>query len=217
MPPAQSEALEVWRFDLDRYPDADIALLDETERRRAAAFVFARDRDRYIAGRCLLRTVLGQRLGVEPANIELRASPSGKPYLPAPATLQFNLSHSHEVCYIALLEGTAVGIDVELDKAIDDPLLLGNTVFSPQEMDELNGTVSSARTAAFLRGWTRKESLVKAIGVGVGIDLKAITVGLGHGEIIVPPIAGVSAQPWRVRSLEGHPGEYVACAESPES
>lgn len=209
-----SAAQQIRRFNLDTYADADPALLDDGERSRAAAFVFARDRHRYIAGRCALRRMLGQRLSMEPGKIALQVAAYGKPLLAgsasAPAVLHFNVSHSHDICYLVVSENHAVGIDVELDRAIDDPLALGRSVFSLSEMQQLLDTPPAARTAAFLRGWTRKESLVKAIGVGVGINLQGITVGLGEQAVIVPPIPGVSQQAWQVRSLEAVAGEYAA-------
>lgn len=215
-------APQIWRFDLDAYADADAMLLDDNERARAAAFVFARDRHRYVAGRCALRRMLGQRLNLEPHKIALQATAHGKPLLnrSAPAimnfmqgaALHFNLSHSHEICYLTMSEDHEVGIDVELDRAIGDPVALGRTVFSPSEMQQLLDAPPLARNAAFLRGWTRKESLVKAIGIGIGIDLQTITVGLDARDVTVAPIPGVSAQAWQVRCLATPAGEYAAIA-----
>jgi len=225
-PRAREDVLEVWRFDLDACcPDENAArtawqVLDAEERKRASAFVFANDRRRFVAGRSLLRMLLGRYLGIAPAQVMLRRSSTGKPFLDPVhgashadgAPLNFNLSHSERVCYVAVLAGEQIGIDVELDRAIDDAAALARMVFSAQEMDELWSQKPSEQNQAFLQGWARKEAFVKLLGAGLGADLQAITVGLDKAAVLVAPIVGISSSPLRVCTLSTPPGEYAAVA-----
>lgn len=217
--------LEVWRFDLDTHcPDENATrsawqMLDAEERKRASAFVFAVDRRRFIAGRSLLRILLGRCLDLAPAEVRLRYSSAGKPFLdPAHGggtsggALNFNLSHSGQVGYVAVLNGEPVGIDVEQDRAIDDVMVLARTVFSAQEMAELRSRDRSEQNPAFLHGWTRKEAVVKLLGTGLGVDLQAITVGLSSAAALLDPISGISDLPVRVCTLPARAGEYAAVA-----
>lgn len=224
-PRASRDTLEVWRFDLDACcPDESAAhtasqMLDAGERERAAAFVFADNRRRFIAGRSLLRILLGRYLDVAPAQVRLGSAAAGKPFLEpvhqggeAGGWLNFSLSHCGRVCYVAVLGGEQVGVDVELDRPIDDAVALAQMVFSLQEISELQSRERSDQNRAFLHGWTRKEAFVKLLGVGLGVDLQAITVGLDTTAALVAPITGISDSPLRVCTLPTRPSEYAAVA-----
>jgi 4'-phosphopantetheinyl transferase len=88
-------------------------------------------------------------------------------------------------------------------------------VFSPEEVDALERLPGEQVGPAFLRGWTRKEAYIKALGIGLGgADLKAITVGLEEELRIVPPIQGISSQQIAVRSLSSD--GYLAIAAHPK-
>ena len=79
-------------------------LLSRDERDRAASFRFLRDRSRYVVARGLLRTVLGERLGLDPARIEFAYGERGEPCLPDHTGLHFNLSHSAGMMALAISE-----------------------------------------------------------------------------------------------------------------
>ncbi|HYP56634.1 MAG TPA: hypothetical protein VEQ41_10110, partial [Solirubrobacterales bacterium] len=104
--------VEVWRFDLDGDGAAEEPL-SALERRRAAAIVRPLARRRWVAARAALRGVLGERLGREPAAVEIHTAPGGKPYLVDADDMRFSLSHSGDVALIALRRGGEVGIDLE--------------------------------------------------------------------------------------------------------
>src|SRR5580704_8660219 len=74
----------VWAALLEVSPEARArfaASLAPEELERANRFRFERDRDRFIAGRGLLRAILGRCLEIEPARVELSYGPGGKPAL----------------------------------------------------------------------------------------------------------------------------------------
>src|SRR3954453_3245278 len=78
------------------------SLLDEAEVARAATFTAAPDRDRFVARRALLRTVLGRYSGFPPAGLRLRAGADGKPECPDLPELAFNSSSSGSTAVVAV-------------------------------------------------------------------------------------------------------------------
>ena len=105
--------LSVYGFSLDRDALPLAGLLDSEEQRRAAAFVFPHDRDRWTVARATLRLILAERLQIPPSDVLFATTPSGKPFLRDNHTgLQFNLSHSGGHAAVILAEGIPVGIDL---------------------------------------------------------------------------------------------------------
>ena len=51
-------------------------------------------RDRFVAGRHLLRQTLAPWLGMDPSAIELVVGEGGKPYVKQDPSLHFSISHS---------------------------------------------------------------------------------------------------------------------------
>ena len=68
--PLEPRTVDVWSGSLDQpagVRDRLGSLLSADERERAARFRFDRDRERYVVGRGLLRSLLGRYVGVAPA------------------------------------------------------------------------------------------------------------------------------------------------------
>ena len=77
-------AVEVWRAQLAvsaAESERLAMLLSRDEHARAARFQFARDRNRYIAGRGMLRVLLGSYVNAAPSDIAFMTSAHGKPAL----------------------------------------------------------------------------------------------------------------------------------------
>jgi 4'-phosphopantetheinyl transferase len=145
------------------------ALLARDERSRAAAFRFPRERSRFVAARGLLRTVLGERLGVDPKRVEFLYGEHGKPRLAEDTGLRFNLSHSDGIVALVLCEGREVGIDVEARR--DDLFTEGiarRYLPAPVAM-EIERRAGAERAEEFFRAWVRQEAYAK--GRGAGLDL----------------------------------------------
>src|SRR5262245_15865202 len=111
--------VHVWRAFLDREADRldDLGTaLAEDERRRAARFVFARDRSHFARTRAVLRDILSRYLGRTPASIEFAYAHAGKPcvqLLDSDPRLRFNVSHSRGLAVYGFSSGRAIGIDAE--------------------------------------------------------------------------------------------------------
>ncbi len=171
--------VEVWTVDLDRYVAPAGSYLSPSELSRAARFRFPVDRQRYGAGRGALRTLLAGRLGVAAADIRLGVEPFGKPRLEFPsAALQFNVSHSHQVALIAITTGAPVGVDVERVDASLDWVELAALHFARGEQRAIGELPPRQRLDAFFACWTRKEAVLKALGVGLSMPLSSFEVSV---------------------------------------
>jgi 4'-phosphopantetheinyl transferase len=157
------------------------ALLADDERERAARFRFERDRSRYIAGRGMLRELLGRYLGCTPGALEFSYSEFGKPELPD-SELRFNLAHSGDLALFAFGLHDALGVDVEAERPLRDAPGIARRFFSERERAALASLPEDQQTAAFFRCWTRKEAFIKAVGEGLSYPLDGFDVTLLPGE-----------------------------------
>lgn len=179
--------------------------LDPAERVRRDGFLREEDREAFLARRCLLRAVLAERLGTEPAAVPLGPAPGaagrrGKPAVPG---LHFSLSSSGG--HVLLATGPReLGIDVERipDLAGAEQMSL---VLHPAERRRLAWTRRRRRPAAVARVWARKESLLKALGAGLSRDPAVDRVGAGR-------FPGHPLPGWRILDVPLAPGGEEARA-----
>ncbi|MCC6418689.1 MAG: 4'-phosphopantetheinyl transferase superfamily protein [Gemmataceae bacterium] len=195
--PAREE-MHLWCASLD-LPEPHLgnlaATLSSDERDRAARFRLPVHRDRYLAGRGILRAILGSYLEIDPASLSFGYGPHGKPFLvESPGDVRFNASHSGDVALYAVVRAAEVGIDVERLRLVAETEYIAERFFSPREHAILAALPPEGRLRAFLHAWTRKEAYLKAIGKGLQIPLSAVEVSLGPGE------------PARILSLGGDTG-----------
>ena len=156
--------------------------LNQTERERAERYRLPTDRRRFIATRALLRHFLGAELKLRAENVALVMGAAGKPVLPNSA-IQFNVSHSGRFIAIALARDCAVGIDVEEIRQQVDFSGIARRFFHPRECADLASLSDKEALPAFYRCWTRKESIVKALGVGLGLPLASFQVSCLPGAL----------------------------------
>jgi 4'-phosphopantetheinyl transferase len=150
----------------------DVALLSADERARATRYLRAIDRVRSVAARALLRRQLGACLGCDPAALVFASNHHGKPMLAqGPA---FNVSHGGDWVLVAIAQApvTDLGIDVEPIQALSDLPDVVARIATPAERQR----IAAGPPAEFLRIWTRKEAVVKALGLGLSAPLADIDV-----------------------------------------
>ena len=127
--------------------------------------------------RSALRAILAARLGCRGDEIAFGTEDRGKPFAlvrDRPASIRFNVSHSGRHGLIALAPEGRVGVDIEerRDRNYLDSLI--DTVLSQEERSEVEALPHNLTLDAFLRLWTIKEAIVKATGVGHGLDVAQI-------------------------------------------
>jgi len=190
-------AVDVWHLslaDLSGTATHLLTYLSDSEKQRAARFVFEQDRCRFIVCRALLRGVLAKTLNLSPEAIHFEYGRKGKPQLDN-NPLFFNLSHSSDQACIVTCRDTAVGVDVE---RIRPPTRhtwvdLAQRFFSPAEIAELNALPNPQQSDAFFTCWTRKEAYLKLHGLGLALPLNQFSVSVSP------------ATPARLRSTEWNP------------
>jgi 4'-phosphopantetheinyl transferase len=179
--------VHVWRIDLDR-PEAQLqnlaAILSSEEIARADRFYFQEHRRRFIAGRGILRSILGSYLGIEPQQVEFDYEPRGKPVLAgtfAHSGLLFNLSHSQGLGLCAVNYTRQIGIDLEYIRSMSDVEALAQRFYLPREYDLMRSLPADQKQEIFFRYWTCKEAYLKATGDGIA-QLEQVEVALTPTE-----------------------------------
>lgn len=181
-PQLQAGELHIWKIELD-YDSGHwqplMALLSNDEQIKADHFRFEKLRLRYIAGRAVLRKLLGGYIGCEPEALIFVYNDYGKPSLQnVDSGLRFNVSHSGETMLAAFALNSKIGIDIETIQQNIDCMDICQHWFSVQESDALRDLPEEKRIGAFFRVWTRKEAYIKARGIGLSYPLNRFSVSM---------------------------------------
>ena len=182
---------DVWWARRRAASDRLAGLLDETERRRWAAYRRPEDRERFLTGCALAKAVLARYTGQRPAEVRFDRTcgqcgePHGKPVIEGSA-VEHSVAHSGDLVAVAVA-GAPVGVDVEqLDGrprppgGDGDPEALARLVLSAAEQATL-AAVPPGRARAFLVAWTRKEAVTKATGDGLRAAFSDVVVAADAG------------------------------------
>lgn len=174
------------RLQADRY----YPYLTADERAKAETFWIPHVQNQFVVTRGILRKLLSHYAEMPPADLRIENSSQGKPvlanlpFLP----LQFNISHTSGMAWLAITVKHAVGIDVErLDRIVSFQNIAAR-YFSPRESARLMSLSPDNRRQEFFTYWTCKEAYLKMRGIG-------LSGGLAQYEIIVNP-CGSKAEVW---------------------
>lgn len=208
------EEVHLWRASLDQPPAVVKSFarsLSMDERERAARFKFERDRTHYIAGRGILRELLGTYLRLPASKLEFDYGAREKPALRTKPEICFNLAHTRRLALYAFVLKRDVGVDLEGIRpalAVDE---IACRHFSPRELAAWRAMPDSVRREEFFYYWTCKEAYAKATSLGLGMPLESFEVSLnenGEGRIV----AGDVDAGWEVLTFlaaESHPAAVV--------
>jgi 4'-phosphopantetheinyl transferase len=191
-------------------------VLSANERERAARIRGAGARDAFVLAHALARHALARAAGVAAGEIALTTGPRGKPEITGPLAaraIRFNLSHTEGLAACALVRDAAIGVDVETRDRRVDPLPLAARFFAPAETAALRTLDTEPRREAFLRLWTSKEALLKAIGVGIAGGLASVAFDLATDppRLLPGPLAG-DPERWQLAHLAPTPHHILALA-----
>jgi 4'-phosphopantetheinyl transferase len=155
-----------------------------------------------------IETVAGRYLGLSPSSVVLRRSATGKPELEG-SPLCASLAHSGQVALVAVAEEREVGVDIERLRRGTESWSLVAHALTATERASLEILPSSRRSEAFLSMWTRKEALLKAVGVGQTVDPQLVELD-GAEVVATPPELG-DPRDWTLVELP-LPGHVAALA-----
>jgi 4'-phosphopantetheinyl transferase len=232
-PALTPDEVRVWLVELDAglkpeddeetaEPGPEVGLLAADEQARAARFIRARDRRRFVRCRAALRQILGSLLDAHPGSLQFRAGGQGKPELAPDGPggessdwrhpLRFNVSHSAELALIAVCRGRELGVDIERVRPMSEAERIVASFFSTAEQATFALIPHNARALAFLRGWTRKEAVLKGLGVGLAGLAAHYETGFGTNELssrFRPATPSPRVDDWQLWEAVPH-AEFVA-------
>ncbi len=220
LPQGDEVHLAYFRLDL---PDPVVAelerVLSTAEWARVSRFQVAEDARRCVVRRGILRHLLGTLLDVPPESLLFGLGPQGKPGLAPPFArhnLHFNLSDSGEMALFAWTTGGEIGVDIEEVRPMPHALAVAQRFFAEAELTWLSQQPADQRDAAFLRCWTCKEAVVKALGDGLMAPLQRFSAAHWADPPRVEWLEDTTAAAchWSLH-LPGAPHGWVAALAAP--
>lgn len=162
-----------------------ISCVQSEEKARLGRFVFRKDVRASLAGRLLMRKFVHEYAGLPYDKITFIRDEHNKPALKDDAgAVSFNVSHQGSYAVLAgEIRDVKLGVDVMAleytgGKSISEFFRIMNRNFSAAEWLEIKGSAPGRsemeQISMFCRHWALKESYVKALGVGIVVDLRNI-------------------------------------------
>jgi 4'-phosphopantetheinyl transferase len=195
---------------------------------RADRYRQEKDRNCCLVARALVRSVLSDYTGHDPAAWTFRYNAHGKPSIlePAGLSLNFNVSHTSGLVICGVAFAGELGVDVErlsregkgdrhlLCEAPEGPsrqkvpvpfspscLNLARRFFAGPEIAFLEQAPPERQPGLFLEFWTLKEAYIKARGLGLSMPLADFAFTLAVEQ------PATASQPPVIRFLRGGRGE----------
>ncbi len=156
--------------------------LSQEENARAEKLQSASQKVSFAAAHRHLRRIIARSVGATPESLCFETASTGKPRLPEYPKAGFNISHTHGAAAIVLSKDRSVGIDIEAARKLPELDDLIAQIASVEEANHIRRLNPDERMQAFYHLWTAKESLVKANGLGLSVDLRSVNLDLGLTE-----------------------------------
>lgn len=177
-----------WMFNIKSWiPTKDEILLatscvQREEKERLSKFVFKDDFKSSLIGRLLMRKFVNDYTNIPYDKIRFYRDDKGKPIIDSNGVnLSFNISHHGDYVVLAgELDHHVIGVDIMKNeysggKSLNEFFRIMNRQFSNNEWMTIKGcNGEKEQINMFCRHWALKESYVKAIGVGITVNLQDI-------------------------------------------
>jgi 4'-phosphopantetheinyl transferase len=160
-------------------------VLSPSELQKYSAFRFPKRRNEWLLGRWTAKALVHSLPAYQNYSmdqIEIRNAPEGAPYLQLPDRAApaecLTISHSGNFALCALVTGLDlhIGTDLEKVEARTETFILD--YFTPAERRLVETYPAESRAMAVTLIWSAKESMLKALGVGLRWDTRTVEV---HG------------------------------------
>lgn len=170
---------DVYLFDFNVSNEAitqAIRYLDSEERKRARSYQNEKDRFAFILARSGLKRILADYTQSYTDQIRFSYGKYGKPhYTFQGRSIEFNLSKSEGYALLAISQSGPVGVDIEKITPIPEIDELIRSHFSDSEAKWIHSFTGNEKWEAFYAVWTRKESIIKASGLGLSCSLASFS------------------------------------------
>ncbi len=221
--PGSAAVVEVWSVVVDDEEASvrSLAFLPDEERARLSLLVPAQRRRRTCA-HAAVRILASAALGGEPPSRTLVRTADGRLAPAAPAAgFELSLAHAGPSAVIAFSRHGAVGVDIETLDPLSEPeeQRLARYCLPESEFTQWCAAAPELRARLLTRAWTRKEAVLKALGLGLAGDVRSVATRLDaatDGDCAVrihglPGAAGALSD-WTLRDLPDEPGLVGAVA-----
>lgn len=152
-------------------------------------------------GRAPLLRLLGAYLGREATAVHLVEGEHGRPALADASALDFNWSHSGHLALVAVARGIVPGADIERLRPRPRAWALAQRYFTPAEAAALSRLAPDEREVAFLRLWTAKEAVLKALGRGLAFGLHRLDIAYDGDAPQLRALEGDDPAHWQLHAL----------------
>lgn len=226
--PGLAPVVEVWSVIVDDEETSDRCLpfLPPEERARLSLLV-PPHRHRHTCAHAAVRILASAALGgVPPSRTLIRTAEGRLAPAPtaAPPNAQFDLSlaHAGESAVIAFSRCGAVGVDVETLSSLSESeeRRLARYSLAESEFAQWCEVAPELRARLLTRAWTRKEAVLKALGLGLAGGVRSVATRLESTEeaatdgdstgdaVRIHGLPGVAGEPsnWTLRDLPDEPG-----------
>jgi 4'-phosphopantetheinyl transferase len=160
--------------------------------------------------------LLAGYLGRRAETLALERGEFGKPRLPPPYALEFNVSHSKDALLVGISGAQALGVDIEALRRERPVLALAERYFAASEAEALRELDPTRRQAAFAALWSCKEAFVKALGRGIGFGLARMAFAIDAAgqptRLNVIDTSASAAAEWQIAQLRPTPEHIGAVA-----
>lgn len=165
----------------------------------------------YITRRCFQRLFLANVLSttIVPQKLAIIHQRDTQPVCADAPGLNFSFSSSGTTALACASWNSAVGIDIEKLRKVENVVALARRHFAVEEAEALAMLPEAQQTTAFLHYWTAKEAGLKAIGKGIVFGLNTFvlkTNGRSYELLCIQP----NSTRWNVHFPEIVPNHLIA-------
>ena len=192
--------------------------VDESERHRVDSLAVDSGKCEYLVAHILLRVALSRLHPIAPSEWQFAQTHQGRPLVRAPldATgLHFSISHTRGLVACVTSQHVEVGVDVEEMAPCAELGELTHSCLSDYELAQWRRLGASQQPYRFYQLWTLKESLLKAMGSGLGLPLASLSFRLGPEappELMSAPNGTDAVGNWSFRTSRPTPKHIAALA-----
>jgi phosphopantetheinyl transferase len=139
----------------------------------------ASDRSYFLARRAALRSFVAMHLRCRGEDVRIGYDAPGAPRVHAPAACEISVSGRGPLAALAVSDAP-VGVDLEI---LHEGVEVIADVLHESERAEIAALANADKRRQFLRIWTVKEALLKALGTGLNIDPASLAFTWRNREV----------------------------------